>query len=355
VLVTSKNKREVVRGPQTRILDHDEDLEVLTLSTGKPKTDETLLRTCFLQTDGNKVSDIVRVRTNDHVELDVTLSYRVSFVPREGKEQGDERWFNLKNYIALMCDHLGSIVRAAVRATRIETFHTNSTEVIRGVILGEKRGESRREGRHFDETGMWVYDVEVLEVKMLAEDVKKLLSDSQRTAIVSELGKKQEGFRLEDEKLRERVNQEILVARRETLGREVELEGAKRALNEAKVQGVVEADRLERVGKAQNEAQALDLLAAARASAAARQNEVDAKALASRVEAFQQQMGALAPELVATLKMLGTQHANAELTKNLSPLAILGGQSVADVLERLLKSLPVPLGDQPAPHPQKKS
>ena len=38
VLVTAKSRREVVRGPQTRILAFDEDLEVLELSTGKPKT-----------------------------------------------------------------------------------------------------------------------------------------------------------------------------------------------------------------------------------------------------------------------------------------------------------------------------
>ena len=60
--------------PTTRILDYDDDLEVLRLSTGKPKTDEKLLATCFLQVDGNKVSDIVRVKTSDHVDLELLLS-----------------------------------------------------------------------------------------------------------------------------------------------------------------------------------------------------------------------------------------------------------------------------------------
>lgn len=340
VLVTAKNKREVVKGPQTRIMNYDEDLEVLRLSTGKPKTDESLLSTCFLQTDGNKVSDIVRVKTSDHVELDVTLSYRVSFVAGDG-ETNNEKWFNVKNYVGLLCDHLGSIVRAAVRGASIETFHANSTEVIRTSILGEKRGEEKRVGRHFSENGMWVYDVEVLDVKILDADVKKLLSDAQRGAIVAEVNTKQENLRLNGEKLKEDVNRQIYEAQMTTLAKAVDLEGAKRNLSEAKTQATIELDKLEKVGRAENEAKALGISTTAKVEAADKEAQVDIKTLNAKVAAFKDEMGAIQPELIATLKVLGNQHLTAELTKNLSPLAILGGESVADVLERLLKSLPI--------------
>ena len=52
-------------------------------------------------------------------------------------------------------------------------------------------------------------------------------------------------------------------------------------------------------------------------------------------------MAALAPELVATLKTLGHQQLATELAKSASPLAILGGESVTDVVERLLGALPL--------------
>ena len=91
------------------------------------------------------------------------------------------------------------------------------------------------------------------------------------------------------------------------------------------------------------------MLAAALAEAAGRQLEVDNRGLEAKVEAFGRQMSALQPELVATLKTLGNQDASAELTKNLSPLAILGGGNVAEVLERLLRSLPVGIGEAPQP------
>jgi len=61
------------------------------------------------------------------------------------------------------------------------------------------------------------------------------------------------------------------------------------------------------------------------------------------VAAFKEQMSALQPDLVATLRVLGNQQLTTELTRHLSPLAILGGESVASVAERLLKSLPLGL------------
>ena len=68
--------------------------------------------------------------------------------------------------------------------------------------------------------------------------------------------------------------------------------------------------------------------------------------LDARTAAFKEQMAALHPELVATLKSLGDQQFAASLTEHLSPLAILGGDSVADVAKRLLAGLPLGRGGQ---------
>ncbi|MEW6734656.1 MAG: hypothetical protein AB1489_25250 [Acidobacteriota bacterium] len=341
VLVTARNKREIVKGPQTRILDYDEDLEILKLSTGKPKTDENLLSTCFLQTEGNKVSDIVRVKTSDHVELEVLLSYRVSFAAKS--EEESEKWFNVKNYVGLLCDHLGSIVRGAVRTTSIDIFHSNSTEVIRTAILGEKRVEGKRTGRLFDENNMWVYDVEVLDVKILDADVNKLLSDAQRTAIVFEVTSKQEQMRLNSERLKEEVNRLIYESQVTTVEKAIDLENARKNFALAKTQVTIETDRLETVGKAKNQAEALEISTSAQIAASSKQAEVDLKLLSAKVTAFKEQMAAIEPELVTTLKVLGDKQMATELAKNLSPLAILGGESVAEVVERLLKGLPIGL------------
>ena len=345
ILVTAKNKRETVQGPQTRILNYDEDLEVLALSTGRPKSNDKTIATCFLQTEGNKVNDIVRLKTADHVELEALLSYRVSFVKGE---RGADPWFQVKDYVGLLCDHLGSILRAAARSNSIEAFHANSTELLRTAILGKKSAATetteKRPGRRFEENGMFVYDVEVLDVRILDADVKKLLSDSQRAAIVSEVGRKQEEMRLANERVREEVNRQIYEAQITTLAKAIDLEKAKKENALARLTGVMDLDRIEKVGRATNDAEALGIASASQVLAAEKRAELERRELEARVAAFEKQMGALAPELIATLKNVGNQTLAAELSKNLAPLAILGGDSVSDIAERLLSALPIGTG-----------
>ncbi len=335
VMVTAKSRREVVVGPQTRILAYDEELEALTLSTGRPKSDDALLTTCFLQVQGNKVSDLVKVKTSDHVELEVMLSYRVSFT---GDSAG---WFNVKNYVGLLCDHLGSIIRAAARNVTIDVFQSTSTDVLRNAILGPRVDSGERDGRHFDENGMWVYDVEVLDVHILDDEVEEMLGEAQRLAIVSTINRKQEELRLGDERLKEHVDQEIHGARKLTAARAAELEAASRELELARTTTVLEVDKLAEVGRATHQAEALAVTSRAQLLADGERAALEREQLEGRVEAFRAQMDALQPELIATLKTLGSQKLVGELSHNLSPLAILGGDSIADVVGRLLARLPL--------------
>ena len=320
------------------ILAFDEDREVLELSTGKPKTSERTLRTCFLQTDGNKVSDVLRLKTADHNEIEVAVSYRVSFVTKNGEA---ERWFNVKDYVGLLCDHAGSLLRAAVRAATIQVFYQQSTEILRAAVLGEKRGDEPRTGRLFEENGMWIYDVEVLDVRILDPEVKMLIGDAQRNAMMADVHRRQEMLRLESERLKEEVNQSIYTSQIATLGKAVEHEETKRGLTLAQVESQLGVEDAQKLRRARAEAEALSIGSEARLSAVAKENELDRAQLQARVAAFKEQMGAMHPELVATLKMLGHQKLAGELSKNVSPLAILGGESVTDVVERLLGSLPL--------------
>src|SRR5271166_6972527 len=87
-VVNKSNKpgdRTVVVGPATILLEYDESLAVLELSTGKPKNTDALLRTVYLRVDNNLVSDMVEVETKDLVRVNVKLSYRVNFL-REHKD-----------------------------------------------------------------------------------------------------------------------------------------------------------------------------------------------------------------------------------------------------------------------------
>ena len=98
---------------------------------------------------------------------------------------------------------------------------------------------------------------------------------------------------------------------------------------------------MERVGKAANDAEAFAISTHARIGAAAQDASLEERRLVAQATAFKEQMAAIHPELVATLKTLGHQQLAGELSRNVAPLAILGGESVTAVVERLLGSLPI--------------
>ena len=78
-VVSKTGERKVVVGPQTYLLEYDETLQSMNLSTGTPKSDEHLERTAYLRVLYNKVSDLVEAETADLVRVSVKLSYRVNF------------------------------------------------------------------------------------------------------------------------------------------------------------------------------------------------------------------------------------------------------------------------------------
>ena len=89
MVVSKTGRRRVEKGSTTILLDYDESLEILELSTGKPKNTDSLQRTVHLRIANNKVSDIVQVTTADHVNVQLKLSYCVNF---EGEDEN--LWFN---------------------------------------------------------------------------------------------------------------------------------------------------------------------------------------------------------------------------------------------------------------------
>jgi major vault protein len=175
-IVKKTGERSVVEGPKVALLDFDETLEVLALSTGKPKTDNTLFRTVYLQTDNNIVSDVINAETKDAVNVSIRLSYRVNF------DGDNKKWFSVSNYVKLLTQHLRSVVRNAVKKTTIEEFNLSATDIIRDLILG-KNEDSKRPGRTFEENGMVVYDVEVLNIEIGDSGIAEMLRRAQQNTV----------------------------------------------------------------------------------------------------------------------------------------------------------------------------
>ncbi|MEM9490911.1 MAG: hypothetical protein AAGC55_17315, partial [Myxococcota bacterium] len=227
VLATSADGQRVIEGPCVELLEYEETLVALGLSTGRPKTADHPLRTCFLRTVGNRVSDMVTLQTADFVTIDVEVSYQVNFEP-----QFKDRWFNHENYVGVMCDHLRSLVRSRARQTALTDLWGNISDVIRDAVLGEKTAEGRA-GRLFEDNGMRVTEVEVLSSEILDKDIAQLLENVQRESVALVIGDRQVSEQLRSEKLRHEIERERTVMRREASERQAALDAFVHELTQA--------------------------------------------------------------------------------------------------------------------------
>ncbi len=346
VLVVSKTgQRQVIVGPQTYLLEYDEMLETVQLSTGTPKTDAKLLKTVYLRVLHNKVSDMIEAETRDLCQVRLHLAYQVNF---EGEP---EQWFNVENYVKFSTDHLRSVLRQAIKQQGVEDFYANATRLIRDTVLGPAGEQGRRPGHTFSENGMRIYDVEVLDVKITDELIAGLLVDAQHDAVQQTLELVAEKRHLEMTREKETIKQQVAEA--ETTTRQLLLtlqtdEVQKQlSLNLAKIQAQSEAQQKQLQAKL-SEQEPLDEINQAELSrqkakhdlelvVAQQQLEQQLEQFRAEVEAVVSKANAVSPQLVAALQAFSDKALAEKMAQSMAPLAILGGRSIADVFAQLLQ------------------
>lgn len=345
-VISKSGNRKVVLGPITYLMEYDETLEVLSLSTGKPKTASCLLHTVYLQTNNNKVSDRVELQTKDFVTVWVEVSYCVDFLP-----EYQEKWFRVENYVKYLCDRMKSLLKREAKNYSIEKFYADASDIIRNVVLDLKNSENlQKEGRIFQENGMWVHDVEILSVR--AEDaVQKMIDSYQKSTIEKtlelsaaekelEVIKKLSDSRKEEAELQYQVNSYKLVLENKLKLEKISSEETEKRAKEAAFRAVKE-----------EEASVQSMLDQILKAKLARRKEWEDAELyrqeklgrfelerqSAYIEAVRKVFESISPELVASM----TAQANAELigtvSKAMGAYAIAGKESVSDVTNRLLR------------------
>lgn len=350
-VVSKSGKREVVVGPTTKLLDYDETLEVLELSTGRPKTTDNLIKTAYLRVDNNKISDLIKVQTKDFVDVQIKVSYCVDFL-----EDYKDKWFSVENYVKYMCDRERSLLKREAKKYTIEEFYANASDIVRNICLNlpaedeDREPECGRTGRFFKENGMLVHDVEVLSIAV-DSDVARILESHQEEMIrkcldLSDATKKMEIVTklAEYEKKENELKHQNQIYKIE-LDKKVELErlAKEEELNE-KIRAQKAAEK-----EAEYDLQVIaDTIAEAKLE---REKKEDAARIATekelteiekvRQEAYAKTvakiMESIQPDLVAAL----TSKANADMlgkvTGAMSPIAIAKDESVAEVTNQLLR------------------
>jgi len=364
VLATSAIGQRVIEGPCVELLEYEEKLASMCLSTGKPKSDDTKKKTCFLRTNGNRVTDIIRIETADFVEIDVRVTYHVTF-----EQSHKEKWFNHSNYVQVLCEHLRSLVRNHSRQVTLANLWGNISNIIRGLILGEReegeKGASGRPGRFFDENGMHVTEVEVLTSKILDEAIAEQFLKVQREIVQYQIGDQEMTAKLASDTVRAKAQAKQGALQRETEQMKAELNKVIADLSHAgrlhtiELQQKEAAFKLEREEELERERMAAELererirsdakgaIALAEAERQReieeKRNEISHKAAADATElkkllievqaqAKATENGSIQPGLIEAMTALGDKLFLTEAAQNMNLVSLFKGKDVGEIM-----------------------
>lgn len=366
-VISKSGERAVVCGPQTVLLDYDQDLERLELSTGCPKTTDRTLKTVYLRHENNKVSDLIPVETSDFVRANIKVSYCVDFDPEH-----KDKWFAVDNYVKYLCDRMRSLLKRAAKQYTINEFYQNYSDIVRSVVLGLRAETENADGaenkhrghRFFPENGMFVHDVEVLDLSV-QRDIESMLLDSQHEMIRKTLeladAKAEadiaEAMAVAEKKKQELRTQELLnkmdlqkkeaehkLAMQAQINRQQEAEDRAKRQAESDMQPLLDAisaakDKREAAEHAARQAR-IDTENAAMVAHAKALADVEAAKQAAYAETVKQIMSSISPELIAAIEVGGKCDLMAVMAEHMSPYALAQGESVVDATQKLLNGLP---------------
>ena len=362
-VISKSGKRGVVCGPQTVLLDYDQDLERLELSTGCPKTTDRPLRTVYLRHENNKVSDLISVETSDFVRANIKVSYCVDFDPAH-----KDKWFSVDNYVKYLCDRMRSLLKRAAKKYTINEFYQNYSDIVRSVVLGlngdADANDPHKGHRFFPENGMFVHDVEVLDLSV-QRDIESMLLDSQHEMIrkTLELADAQreaeiaEALTVAEKKKQELRTQELLnkmdlqkkeaehkLAIQAQVNRQQEAEDRAKRQAESDMQPILDAISAAKEAReaAEHTARQARIDAENRAYIEHQQAlaNVEAAKQAAYAETVKQIMSSISPELIAAIEVGGKCDLMATMAEHMSPYALAQGESVVDATQKLLNGLP---------------
>lgn len=350
--VVSKNgSRKVVTGAQTYLLEYDETLEVLELSTGRPKTTDNLLKTVYLRVDNNKISDLINVQTKDFVDVQVKVSYCVDFL-----EDYKDKWFSVENYVKYMTDRQRSLLKREARLHTIEDFYENASDIVRKVALNlpepgvTEKPECGRQGRFFKENGMLVHDVEVLSVSV-QNDIEKIINEHQRRIIekslelsnankevevvtkLAALDKQKTDLEYQNKIYRldlENKAEKDRIAKREAIKRLEEESSIAEKTAENELQTLLDSIQKAELARKKEANDAVINF----------QKERDTLEIAKQkayTDAIKKVIEAIGPDLISSMTSSANAELMQELAKAIGPYALATNESIADVTNKLLR------------------
>lgn len=351
-VVSKSGERRTVVGPETILLEYDEELEPFNLSVGRPKGEggTRFKQDVYLRVHANKVSDVISATTKDLVALKIDISYRVSF-----SDALRERWFAVENYPKLLCEHLAARVRNKLKHYGLSQVNLDGFDLIRETVLGQTEGDQgARPGSLFSENGMLVYDVEIFDIRIADPAIAGEIDKAQRETVALEIQAVLGDKRLEASRKSHLVDRALLAeeTETETLRHRTTVERVESALSaelasiaagDQTQEAKLEVDRKAALGRSELASVEVERRAAefdAEHGQRARTQELALAHLDAKTRSFVAQVEAVDPVLSAKLQGLSDTILGSTMIRELGAPALLRGQSMADVLAQLAHGAP---------------
>ncbi len=336
----SSGQTRVEVGPKVVLLQYDEVLSVLSFSQGTPKTSDNPMRTPYLRIMNNKVTDQLTVETRDHAFIQLTLSYLVSFDPTM-----KDRWFNIDNYIKLLCDRTRAEITSAVRGIDVAKFHEDPMSILSKVVMNEE------ESRTFDENGMMITSFELRDFRFGDKTVAELLIGAQSKKLISnvaiinattekerivalEMVKSEQAAATAEERTKQADEEKRIIDIEQTLAMErhnvemnrLQSEKLQQQENEviADISNNAELDRRTRSWRAEEEH-------------IANMAKLTEQSMNAEADAVVKRVSALAPGFIEAMVYLGQSDVAARIAEAGSIQRAIGADSFADLFSKVTK------------------
>lgn len=347
MVVSATGQRRVEMGPTSILMEYDETLEAMSLSTGKPKTTDSLLNTVFLRISNNNISDtIIDVETSDHVRANISIIAKVDF------EGDSSKWWDIENYVKHISDHVRSVVKGAIKKITIEEFYSNSTDIVRDIILGKKE-DDKRPGMAFV-NGARIKDVDIMGVKIQDAKIQQLLDEAQHQVVQTNIALAQKKRDLEvtlqmeeidRDKAQAKVDTEVynrkLINDIDKLKHQLTVEGHTRSRETIELQNMekimaVEAKLQEAKISIQNNMAVHD----ADMEKKRQEQALEIENIKAMTQAVVERSTCIQPELAHNLNLFRESVELASITKGFGEFAALQGKGVSETMKQVLDHIP---------------
>lgn len=174
----------VVAGPATVHLGPYEEFASIVLSGGRPKQPDQI-HTLSLFLGPDYMSDVIEVETLDHARLKLTLAYNWEFDSKD-MDTTYRKVFTLPDFVGEACKTLASRLRVAIASSTFESFHRNSSSVIRQAIFSataDGSTELRGDSLYFLSNGLRITNVDLQSVEPVEPNTRAALTKSVQLAV----------------------------------------------------------------------------------------------------------------------------------------------------------------------------